>query len=799
MSKPSWVSSRFFFILIWVIAIAVRLYGATTPAQIYDIGTFEAWSRSFWLHTPQAFFTSTWSDYLPLPIMTFAPISLLSDFLHAPFGLVFKLLHSFLELLLLYFIARFPILRSSYITILLLLSPVLIGDTSFWGQVDSIPALLVLLSLTGLITPGVKSSHLPRGKANTPGVSGILFGLAVAYKPIMILAAPILWVVALKKSPRWWSFPAVSLIVFFLTAIPTGGLSFVSHLFTRIFAQVGTYPYLTINAFNFWSLIPTSSWLPDSLSVFGLSAQSLGFALFALFTLTALNHWRKHHFASKYAPRLIATIFILFYTFTTRMHERHLLFGLPFLALASYYQRFLLIPYVIYSLLYALNLYAAFFWVAHSQTWPFGYSVISLISWGVTLTSILLSLSWSWPKLIVSLKNIIKKHMILITILLIAILLRFINLSHPPTYIFDEVYHAFTARQYLHNNLSAWEWWTLPPPGVAYEWTHPPLAKYGMVTGMLLFGENSFGYRVGSAFFGVASILGIYLLTYALFRRESLAVVAAFLVSIEGLHIAQSRIAMNDIYMLNFLIWSLYAGVKSRWKPSAILFGLALSSKWSALYGLLPLALIYFHQNKPTLHHLLYAVRCTLIALAIYILSFAPFILAGHTWQQWWQLHRQMWYYHTHLVATHAYQSTPMEWLFDIRPVWYYVQYLGDNLSNIYAHGNPLILWLGLVTLILQLRKIFLYPYSILYTLYAIFTLPWLFSPRIMFAYHYLPSATFLCIILAAWLSSLPKKYLYFCMLLAVCCLLIISPMLYGFPLSHKYWDTLFTIFPTWK
>ena len=86
----------------------------------------------------------------------------------------------------------------------------------------------------------------------------------------------------------------------------------------------------------------------------------------------------------------------------------------------------------------------------------------------------------------------------------------------PTDYIFDEVYHAFTAREYIRGNIDAWEWWTTPPEGVAYEWTHPPVAKYGMVAGIKLFGDNSFGWRIGSAISGILSILGLYLLTHAL-------------------------------------------------------------------------------------------------------------------------------------------------------------------------------------------------------------------------------------------------------------------------------------------
>jgi dolichyl-phosphate-mannose--protein O-mannosyl transferase len=183
----------------------------------------------------------------------------------------------------------------------------------------------------------------------------------------------------------------------------------------------------------------------------------------------------------------------------------------------------------------------------------------------------------------------------------------------------------------------------------------------------------------------------------------------------------------------------------------------------------------------------------------VYLLSFAPFILAGHTWEQFIELHRQMWYYHTGLVATHSYQSTPLQWIFNIRPVWYWVNYEGATLSNIYAIGNPLILWLGLVALILQVRKIFSYPTSLFYLLYFVFTLPWIFSPRIMFFYHYLPSSVFLCVILANWLSSLPHRTRSGLIAICVISLIIISPMIFGFPVSQKYWSILFAVFPSWK
>src|SRR3989344_4335358 len=97
------------------------------------------------------------------------------------------------------------------------------------------------------------------------------------------------------------------------------------------------------------------------------------------------------------------------------------------------------------------------------------------------------------------LKKISSKY-ILILILLLAAFLRLYRLDYPNKYVFDEVYHGFTAKEFLVGHKEAWEWWTTPPPGVAYEWTHPPLAKEIMAISMLvLHTQDSWAYRLPGA------------------------------------------------------------------------------------------------------------------------------------------------------------------------------------------------------------------------------------------------------------------------------------------------------------
>lgn len=790
---------KFIVPVTFLIGIAVRLYLTTLPAQYYDIATYEAWGKIMIAKGPYEFFPTTWTDYLPLPIYFCSFIVMMTEYIKADFGLVFKIVVSVIEMSLI--AAIWKLVKSpgkKYLLPFLVLSPALIGDSSWWGQLDTIPSLLSVLTMV-LIT----SEKRTRAKLM---IAALSFGIAVAFKPIMVLAVPVLTILLLtgpKGIMNFLIFGAASFAVFMIPSIGSADnpLKFVIE---KTIEQSNTYPYTTINGWNMWS-VPAlnNSWPPDNRSILGVTAQSFGHILFGIITVCLFFQWKKKKFDMRMAPRIAGVLLVAFYTFTTRMHERHLFFGLPFLALASLTDRSIRIPLAILTATFTLNLWAAYVWVNNMQTWPVSQTFIQIVSGINVLTALYLAAVQNVRETLGKIGTWVKDNKVLVVILVTASFLRLYQLGYPEAYIFDEVYHSFTARELIHNNIAAWEWWTTPPEGVAYEWTHPPFAKYGMVASMLLFGENSFGWRFGSAFMGVLCILGIYYLVREVLGKK-IALTAAFLVAIEGLHISQSRVGMNDMYMLCFLVWSLYNAVKNKWKHAAVLFGLALSCKWSALYGVIPLGIIYLHGQtfhlsaRNLLGHLVNIIRLLLITVLTYIIMFVPFLTAGHTWEQWWELHRQMWYYHTHLVATHAYQSTPYQWLFVLRPVWYYVNY-GEKVSNIYAQGNPAVLWLGLAALLLLLTRIFKFRYLIFIVLYAVFTLPWVFSPRIMFFYHYLPSATFLCVLLAAWLAELPNGARIGVLIITALTLIVLSPVYFGFPMAKTYWDTLFGIFPSWK
>ncbi|MDP2671947.1 MAG: phospholipid carrier-dependent glycosyltransferase [Candidatus Daviesbacteria bacterium] len=384
---------------------------------------------------------------------------------------------------------------------------------------------------------------------------------------------------------------------------------------------------------------------------------------------------------------------------------------------------------------------------------------------------------------------------ILIVILLLTAFLRLFRLDFPNKFIFDEVYHAFTAKEFLAGHKEAWEWWTTPPPGVAYEWTHPPLAKEIMAVSMFTFHSgDGWAWRLPGTLLGILSVYLVYLIAINLFKNQNVALISAFVFSIDGLNFVQSRIGMNDIYYVTFTLASLFLLLNKKFAFSAIFFGLALSSKWAAIYFSL-LIFITLFLNKD-FKKLIYFI---IIPPLIYLLSYTPFFIHGHTIDQFIGLQKQMWWYHTNLSATHSYSSPWWSWPINLYPIWYFVDYQKDFMANIFASGNPAVFLPGLIAVILttfealkrRSKKLLLIILG-----FFIFWLPWALSPRIMFLYHYSPSIPFLSLVLGYKLNQIldyknGRQIVLILMILMMTSFLFIFPFITGIHIP-KYLVNLF-------
>ncbi|SDN26872.1 Mannosyltransferase related to Gpi18 [Paenibacillus sp. yr247] len=152
---------------------------------------------------------------------------------------------------------------------------------------------------------------------------------------------------------------------------------------------------------------------------------------------------------------------------------------------------------------------------------------------------------------------------------------------------FDEIYHARTAYEHIHQ---------IEP----YESTHPPLGKILMAIGIYVFGLNPFGWRIIGTLFGVGMIPIMYVFAKRMFGRSEYAFIAAFLLTFDFMHFAQTRIATIDVYGVFFIMLMFYFIYRyttlsfyreKLWATliplglSGLFFGIGAASKWIVIYG----------------------------------------------------------------------------------------------------------------------------------------------------------------------------------------------------------------------
>lgn len=387
-----------------------------------------------------------------------------------------------------------------------------------------------------------------------------------------------------------------------------------------------------------------------------------------------------------------------------------------------------------------------------------------------------------------------KGKKILLLIIFFGLILRLFRLDYPKSYMFDEVYHAFTAKQYLIANKDAFNPYATPPKGVAYEWLHPPISKELMAVSMLaLRSDSAWAWRLPGALLGTLSIYLIYKIAILLFKNEKVGLLSAFIFAFDGLNFVQSRIGMNDIYLVTFTLISVLFFTKEKFFLASVFLGIALSTKWSGVF-LLPMYLILLLKRKnfrSIFYFLIFPPIC-------YLLSYLHYFLLGYNLKDFIDLHKQIFWYQTNLKATHDYASAWWSWPLNLYPVWYHVEYQKDKIANIFASGNPAVFWLGSMATLLTFWQYFkkrAENLALVLLGFLIFWLPFSFSPRIMFLYHFSPSVPFLSLALGYQLNKLAgKDKVVFFTALAVIFLtfVLLYPFLVGLPLPKEWLLTFF-------
>lgn len=392
--------------------------------------------------------------------------------------------------------------------------------------------------------------------------------------------------------------------------------------------------------------------------------------------------------------------------------------------------------------------------------------------------------------------------------------------------------------------------------GTAAFVVHPPVGKWIIGTGMRLLGaDDRVGWRIGVALAGIVTVLLVVRAARRLLRSTLLGGVAGTLVALDGTAIVESRISILDGILAMFVLAAFAALLVDRDRtaarmraltaadgaagpgddgaapevpppesaaagagavaPSAglgpslglrpwrlvagVMLGLALGTKWSALYFVAAFGLLSFGWDLALRRRagvrrwwqgalLRDAVPAfgslVVLAAAVYTATWASWFATpdayGRRWAEmqpggtavsdaigsWWHFHEQIWNFHTNLEASHPYAAHPIGWIVQWRPTSFFYEspepagtLCGAErcAQAVTSLGNPFVWWFAAVALVaalvVVLRRRDLTPVPLLVAVAAGW-LPWfLHADRPIFAFYAVVFLPYLAM-LAAWAAG---------------------------------------------
>ena len=340
--------------------------------------------------------------------------------------------------------------------------------------------------------------------------------------------------------------------------------------------------------------------------------------------------------------------------------------------------------------------------------------------------------------------------LVTLVITAVALVTRLPGLAYPNKLVFDETYYAKDAYSLLRFGYER-NWPDNANDQVvaghvdvmqqtAEFVVHPPIGKWLIAIGEQIFGMNSFGWRVAPLVFGTLLVLVTIRLVRRVSRSTVLGGLAGLLLAFDGLAFVMSRTALLDVFVAFFTVAAVACLAADRdwfrsrladhlqrsgvpdlgrrfgpalvvrpWRIGAgLCFGLALGTKWNALYVLAAFALLSLAWDvgarrlagagpRATLAIVRDGVPAfvSLVVLSglVYLASWARWFatsggydrqwgaehpeagtakILGSALASWLHYQRDIYNFHTGSFinhAQHAYRANPSGWLVLARPI----------------------------------------------------------------------------------------------------------------------------------
>jgi Gpi18-like mannosyltransferase/predicted membrane-bound dolichyl-phosphate-mannose-protein mannosyltransferase len=681
------------------------------------------------------------------------------------------------------------------------LNPGMLFDSVVWGQSDSVPTLLIFLSLTSVLEGEFE-------------LAWALAAVGVLVKPQVLLFVPVLglWTLIKGDFEQWWRSALAFVAMGAIIAMPFQ----ISHPWSWLPAlyqsTAGYYHETSVNAFNLMELLAGLR-APDETHILGVPCFALGMTLLAgVYALVAWKLWRSA------SPKTLfyCTFAAVFGSFmlAPRMHERYLYPALVFIVPLAIEDPMMLGVLAVSTATLLFNLAYIKRTLESPKVFLDSRDALAMVASAINMVGLGMAASFGLrpappaeegERAEVGIQALIGRlreassaaevrrpeepeagaaipwlridTIVIAALVVTAAATRLWRLGLPAEIVFDEVHFVGQARHYLH--------------GESFLDPHPPLAKLLIAMGIALFGDHPWSWRISNATLGIALVGVTYLLGRRMFHSRLGAALAAAFVLGDGMFLVDSRVAVLDIVYITFAacayltLFRFFETANPFDRRKTLLWmGLALGAcLGSKLYipavtFLLVTGFLIYHLWEPAGPALsrrsrwnadsqLYrrvggAVLLTgAISAAVYIAIFLPHFLLG-----WWGGIADLVKYYGDVAgyersvasATHPYSAPWWSWPLMLRPIAYWQNFPNTGkVSTIWGGGNPATWWAGLTAIAIITvqafeRRSWWRPFVVIG--YLGYLGMWIPIGRTLFLYHYMGSVYLAYLALGAVLAE---------------------------------------------
>lgn len=228
------------------------------------------------------------------------------------------------------------------------------------------------------------------------------------------------------------------------------------------------------------------------------------------------------------------------------------------------------------------------------------------------------------------------KHLLLVSIILLAFFLRFYKVTEvPPSLNWDEVSIGYNAYSVLKSGRDEWGVF-MPLFFKSYGEYKLPVQIYASIPAIAIFGLNDFGVRLTPVVYGTLTVLLMFFLTNALFRNYKISLISAFLLCVSPWHLQLTRASFESSFALFWVMLGVLFLVKGFKDSKFIIFSMlpfAISmftyntERIFTPFFLLAVLLVYFKDFIKRKKILV----ISFIVFFVLLIPMIPFILSGES------------------------------------------------------------------------------------------------------------------------------------------------------------------------